>query len=47
MLGVEQPWSVHPRKLDREIFEDGPSAKIGSLEKFRLYDINRGGINTV
>ena len=27
----------HPRKLDREIFEDGPSAKIGSLENFRPY----------
>ena len=36
ILWVEQPWNVHPRKLDREIFEDGPSAKIGSL---RLYGI--------
>ena len=27
----------HPRKLDREIFEDGPSAKIEPLENFRLY----------
>ena len=35
--GLEQPWNVHPRKLDREIFEDGPSAKIGSLENFRPY----------
>ena len=23
---VEQPWSIHPRELDREIFEDGPFA---------------------
>ena len=29
--------NVHPRKLDREIFADRPSAKIGSLENFRLY----------
>ena len=36
---MEQPCSVHPRKLDHEIFEDGPSAKIGSLENFRLYGI--------
>ena len=21
-MWVEQPWNVHPRKLDREIFED-------------------------
>ena len=27
----------YPRKLDREIFADCPSAKIGSLENFRLY----------
>ena len=39
ILWVEQPWNVHPRKLDREIFEDGPSAKIGSLENFRPYGI--------
>ena len=31
--------SIHPRKLYREIFEDGPFAKIGSLENFRLYGI--------
>ena len=37
ILWVEQPWNVHPRKLDREIFEDGPSTKIGSLENFRPY----------
>ena len=24
---MEQLWNVHPRKLDREIFEGGPSAK--------------------
>ena len=29
----------HPRKLDREIFADCPSAKIRSLENFRLYGI--------
>ena len=29
----------YPRKLDREIFADCPSAKIGSLENFRLYGI--------
>ena len=39
ILWVEQLWNVHPRKLDREIFEDGPSAKIGSLENFRPYGI--------
>ena len=27
----------YPRTLDREIFADCPSAKIGSLENFRLY----------
>ena len=37
ILWVEQLWNVHPRKLDRKIFEDGPSAKIGSLENFRSY----------
>ena len=31
--------NVHPRKLDCEIFADRPSAKIGSLENFRLYGI--------
>ena len=40
ILWVEQPWNIHPRKLDREIFEDGPSAKIGSLENFRPYGIH-------
>ena len=33
ILWVEQFWNVHLQKLDREIFEDGPSVKIGSLEK--------------
>ena len=28
----------HPRKLDCEIFADCPSAIIGPLENFRLYD---------
>ena len=42
ILWVEQPWNVHPRKLDREIFEDGPSAKIGSLENFRPYGNSKG-----
>ena len=28
---------VHPQKLDHEIFEDGHSVKIGSLENFQLY----------
>ena len=37
VLWVEQFWNVHPRKLDCEIFEDGPSTKIGSLENFQLY----------
>ena len=37
VLWVEQFWNFHLRKLDHEIFEDGPSAKIGSLENFRLY----------
>ena len=37
MLWVEQLWNVHPQKVDCEIFEDGPSAKIGSLENFRPY----------
>ena len=32
-MWVEQLWNIYPRKLD-EIFEDGPSAKIGSLEIF-------------
>ena len=41
MLWVEQPWNVHPRKLDRKIFEDGPSAKIGSLENFWPYGIHQ------
>ena len=39
ILWVEQPWNVHPQKLDRETFEDGPFAKIGSLEIFRPYSI--------
>ena len=32
VLWVEQLWSFHLRKVDHEIFEDGPSTKIGSLE---------------
>ena len=28
---------AHPRKLDREIFAYSLSAKIGSLENFRVY----------
>ena len=40
ILWVEQFWNVHPRKLDPEIFENGPSAKIGSLENFQLDGIN-------
>ena len=36
VLWVEQFWNFLRRKFDREIFEDGPSAKIGSLEKFRF-----------
>ena len=31
--------SIHPQKLDREILEDGPFLKIGSLENFQLYGI--------
>ena len=38
-LWVEQFWNLHPRKLEHEIFEDGPSAKIESLENFWLYSI--------
>ena len=34
---MEQLWNIYLRKLDREIFEDGPSVKIGSLENFRPY----------
>ena len=34
VLWVEQFWNFHLQKLDREIFEDGPSAKIRSLENF-------------
>ena len=37
VLWAEQLWNGHPRKLDREIFEDCPSAKIGPLENFPLY----------
>ena len=37
VLWVEQFWNVHQRKLDREIFADCPSTKIGSLENFQLY----------
>ena len=40
MGGAERFWNVHPQKLDHKIFEDGLSAKIGSLENFRLYDSN-------
>ena len=34
VLWVEQFWK---QKLDREIFADCPSTKIGSLENFQLY----------
>ena len=37
VLWVEQFWNVHLQKLDREIFEDDPYAKTGSLENFQLY----------
>ena len=37
VLWAEQFWNGHLRKLDREIFEDCPSAKIGPLENFPLY----------
>ena len=37
VLWAEQFWIGHPRKLDREIFEDCPSAKIGPFENFPLY----------
>ena len=33
---AEQFWNDRPRKLDREIFEDCPSAKVGPLENFPL-----------
>ena len=39
VLWEEQFWNSHPQKLDREIFEDCPSAKIGPLENFPLYGI--------
>ena len=35
VLWAEKFWNGHPRKLDREIFEDCPSTKIGPLENFR------------
>ena len=31
---------VHPQKLDRKIFANSISTKIGSLENFRLYGIH-------
>ena len=37
VLWAEQLWNGHPQKLDREIFEDCPSVKIGPLENFLLY----------
>ena len=40
VLWVEQFLKVHPRKLDRKIFADCPTAKIGSLENFQLYSSN-------
>ena len=39
----EQFWNSHPRKLDCEIIEDCPSAKIGPLENFPLYGTYNGG----
>ena len=36
VLWAEQFWNGHPRKLDRKIFEDCPSAKFGPLENFPL-----------
>ena len=39
VLWAEKFWNGHPRKLDREIFEDYLSAKIGPLENFPLYGI--------
>ena len=39
VLWAEQFWNGHLQKLDREIFEDCPSAKIGPLENFPLYGI--------
>ena len=39
VLWAEQFWNGHPQKLDREIFEDCPSMKIGPLENFPLYGI--------
>ena len=44
MLWVEQFWNVHPPKLDREIFAYCSSAKIGSLENFRLYNNYRSSL---
>ena len=37
VLWAEQFWNGHPRKLDREMLEVCPSAKIGPLENFPLY----------
>ena len=48
VLWAEQFWNSHPRKLDRKIFEDCPSTKIGPLENFPLYGnkvIERHGLN--
>ena len=39
-LWAEQFWNGHPRKLDREMLEVCPSAKIGPLENFPLYGTN-------
>ena len=36
-LWAEQLWNGHSQKLDREIFEDCPSVKIGPLENFPLH----------
>ena len=37
----------YPRKLDREILADCPSAKIGSLENFRLYGMYFYSISSI
>ena len=39
VLWAEQFWNGHPRKLDREMLEVCPSAKIRPLENFPLYGI--------
>ena len=43
VLWAEQFWNGHPRKLDREMLEVCPSAKIGPLEISR-YTVCRSGL---